>query len=799
MENNSNVRRFTGTAVMVLVAVVAFFMSIGLSVQVAQAGPAMSHQVQAQNAALESSSQEQAQNAALESSRQEQARNAALESSRQEQARNAALESSRQGQAQNAALESSSQEQAQNAAQARTQVQPQLYLWPIAGAKTGDNILFRPQQYIDGNLNFGNLIIGAPEGTPVVAPVDGVIYRPGVAVKWGTGMQTEQIASVVAEGGYGVPDRCVSMTLGIRTADGDKLWFSGLNGDMVLKDGQKIRKGDTLGYVAYYEPSVDEPHICFSMSGKNNAGKDPMTPFGLETTFIEPEALVIPDSLTAEQAQEDFRALMDVLYNEYPSLYDVVTPQEIARYDSLTVHRDLAKGLTYTGFWLIVKRTVALVHDSHIGLMTDLDTRELNVANIFPGVMGDSLIVTRVMDGKGLEKYVGRRIAAIDGRPAEDIIDDVRAFKVDGYDGRSESLRDYKMSLGWNWYYDDRDIYSLNGKKEAVIEFADGEVYRDRWVSPYSATGFWPQPSLEMARYNHLIRYKDCPYSFRMLNDSTVYFGLSSFDISKVDRDAVRDSIAAHLDVPYMVMDLRDNPGGDVFFTNELLSMFINAPTRDLGGYSWVKTRGPLRHSLNYGPDQIVFPDYEPVEGKEGYFAPSENSRVLYPDSTVNYRGRLYILTDETSCSAASLFPSVLVRNRRAVTVGRETQTCYHFMTALKYNEVRLPNSKIVLHIPLVREVFDTTVTPRTPAGRGLMPDYPVPATYEEYFTAKEDFVLDRALELIAEGKYLGEDYFAEVDAAADKKDRPVPWLVLGIAAVVAVAAGIAVAVRRRR
>ena len=121
------------------------------------------------------------------------------------------------------------------------------------------------------------------------------------------------------------------------------------------------------------------------------------------------------------------------------------------------------------------------------------------------------------------------------------------------------------------------------------------------------------------------------------------------------------------------------------------------------------------------------------MEGKEGFYAPSENSRVLYPDSTLNYRGRLYILTDETSCSAASLFPSVLVRNRRAVTVGRETMTGYHYMTAMKYNEVRLPNSMIVLHIPLVLEVFDTAVTPRTPKGRGLMPDYPVPATYEEY------------------------------------------------------------------
>ncbi|MBO7084145.1 MAG: hypothetical protein J6W30_09905, partial [Bacteroidales bacterium] len=57
------------------------------------------------------------------------------------------------------------------------------YLWPIPGKKVGDNILYRPQDYIgvaDGvnqaELNFGDLIIGAPLGTPVLCPVDGKIH-----------------------------------------------------------------------------------------------------------------------------------------------------------------------------------------------------------------------------------------------------------------------------------------------------------------------------------------------------------------------------------------------------------------------------------------------------------------------------------------------------------------------------------------------------------------------------------------------------------------------------------------------
>lgn len=694
------------------------------------------------------------------------------------------------------------------AQQSGSQQQSEVFLWPIAGAQAGDGIIARPQQYVGDRLNFGNLYIGAEYGTPVLAPADGTIYWPCVSVRWQTGMMSyrtdenltwnEQIASVVEGGDYDVPDRCVTVGLGIRLPDGEKIHIHGLMGDMVLKDGQKISRGDTLGYVAWWEPSIEEPHIVLSKDSKKGSATDPMTPFGLPTTFIEPKAIVIPDSLTAEQAQEDFRALMDVLETEYPPLYDVVSPEELAAFDSATVAGPFSRTISYTDFWIVIRRLTALVHDSHIGVMTSIETKDLKVANIFPGVLGDSLIVTRVMNGKGLERFVGRRIAAIDGRPAEEIINEVGKYKARGYDGSSESCRNYQMATVWNWYFDDSEVY--NGtKEEAVIEFADGEVYRDRWISSQKATGYWPVPDInKMAHYSHLIRYKEHPYSFRMLNDSTVYFGLSSFQISKVDRDAVRDSIAAYIDVPYMVMDLRDNSGGDIYFTNELLSIFLTDSTRNLGGYSYVKTRGPLKHSLNYGPDQIVFPDYQPVEGKEGFYAPSENSRVLYPDSTLNYRGRLYILTDETSCSAASLFPSVLVRNRRAVTVGRETMTGYHYMTAMKYNEVRLPNSMIVLHIPLVLEVFDTAVTPRTPKGRGLMPDYPVPATYEEYFTAEEDFILNRALELIEHGLYLQEDYFAGIDTAEDSGYKAAWWIIGAVAAVTA-AGAITISVIKRR
>ena len=63
------------------------------------------------------------------------------------------------------------------------------FLWPIPGKQAGDDILYRPQDYIgvaDGvnqaELNFDHLISGAPLGTPVVCPVDGKSLTPALAI-----------------------------------------------------------------------------------------------------------------------------------------------------------------------------------------------------------------------------------------------------------------------------------------------------------------------------------------------------------------------------------------------------------------------------------------------------------------------------------------------------------------------------------------------------------------------------------------------------------------------------------------
>lgn len=66
-------------------------------------------------------------------------------------------------------------------------------------------------------------------------------------------------------------------------------------------------------------------------------------------------------------------------------------------------------------------------------------------------------------------------------------------------------------------------------------------------------------------------------------------------------------------------------------------------------------------------------------------------------DKELNF-GDLFI-----AAPAATDFPAQLVRCGRAKAIGRETGTGYHYMTAVKFAHLSLPNSHIEFTLPLVK------------------------------------------------------------------------------------------------
>lgn len=631
-------------------------------------------------------------------------------------------------------------------------------VWPTSEAKAGEGIIGRPQQYIDGKLNAGDLFITAPEGSDVVCPADGTISHLAavyyesldymISFQSSKNSFDEMILEARDEEDTNIDSKYLSGHISITLDDGRHLHISGLTGDIPFKTGQRVRKGDKIGQVGYAFKAFREPHIVLSLSARNTTTDDVMTPFGLESTFKPwsgPE-----DFLSEAEAKEDIAVLLDAFRECYPSLYDVVTEEQLSDFQLKSEEKSKG-GISYNDFFLTVRSAASaeLVHDSHIGLLTEnpyRDNRKWN-SNLKILCSEGKLFVGQVQ--KGYEEYLMKTVASVDGEPADAIISRMLGM-CNLFDGKNESITEQTLLQASNFVYN----FDYTKKKTSKIVFTDGTEFTDTWF-PANQASYTPAANQDKPYWSRYVRSVMEPVYFSRINDSTAYFALGTFDLNQVQIETIEDSLKALVSVPNMIIDMRNNPGGDIEVMEKMISHFLERPSVLLNSYRKVNSNSTYKsfaHSANHSPDEIMFPEYVEIEGRDGFYDFSDCNKTIAPDSLVHYPGRLYILTDETSVSAASDFPAHLVRNNRAVTVGRETGTGYHYMTANKFVDIVLPNSNIQVTIPLIQEVFDDGVTERTPEGRGLMPDYEVPITYDEIYTSDKDPILDRALELIADG-----------------------------------------------
>ena len=130
-------------------------------------------------------------------------------------------------------------------------------LWPIKGQEAGANILLRPQDPLDHEVNYCDLIIGAKEGTEVIAPADGMITRQGLSYRSGLYQCTSygyddahtfdaMRKKMEADPDVRNPQKFINGDIGLKLADGREINFSGLRGNTSFKSGQSIKASRTF-------------------------------------------------------------------------------------------------------------------------------------------------------------------------------------------------------------------------------------------------------------------------------------------------------------------------------------------------------------------------------------------------------------------------------------------------------------------------------------------------------------------------------------------------------------------------
>ena len=131
----------------------------------------------------------------------------------------------------------------------------------------------------------------------MVAPVDGKVTSIGIGYL--ESMTSSRGGSVdfdkdfdeatkefAEAGGPRYKQKYVSHSISLRTDDGRTLHIGGIKLARPFKTGETVSRGEKLGTVRYSYEAIEEPSIKISVSTPRGTVSDPMSPFGIESSFI---------------------------------------------------------------------------------------------------------------------------------------------------------------------------------------------------------------------------------------------------------------------------------------------------------------------------------------------------------------------------------------------------------------------------------------------------------------------------------------------------------------------------------
>lgn len=193
----------------------------------------------------------------------------------------------------------------------------------------------------------------------------------------------------------------------------------------------------------------------------------------------------------------------------------------------------------------------------------------------------------------------------------------------------------------------------------------------------------------------------------RVLEGGAVYLRFDGF--AHATRRWLHAELQAHRAAPALVIDLRSNPGGGTFWMREMVGEFFDKKV-EVGTFTRRDRAGDEQGSWQFG--------------------------------SVHYRGRIAVLVDGGSASAAEIFSAVLQDTHRAVIVGRKTAGA-----VLASRFYSLPDGG---QLQLSVEDYVTPGGRRLEGeGKGVEPDVPVSLTLADV-RAGRDRDVEAALRALA-------------------------------------------------
>jgi hypothetical protein len=395
-------------------------------------------------------------------------------------------------------------------------------------------------------------------------------------------------------------------------------------------------------------------------------------------------------STTAMKA--DFYQLLAQIEKNHPALYDFTSKDEYQKvvkqqFDKI---RDPA---TITDFYKILLPLVVKIGCGHSQLWLPQWLWKDSVVGFLPLRLfiekGKVYIVRNLSSDTHVK--LSTEVIAINGKNIPDLLDTMNSFvSTDG--NNISAKRDY---LNTSWF---------NGLLAIALDFPK-EYLVDTRLNPGDAINLIKFPALNLETYNRVEAWPPSTpkYQIDSLNNTGILTirSFSFYDSVAGFRHFIDSFFAKvkQLHIHSVILDLRDNSGGDPFCSSYLLAYLAKAPV--------------IYYSESYG----------------GY-AELAKPMTLAAD---HFEGNLYTLINGNCFSSTGHICALMKYYHLGKFIGSETDGTYTCNDNSTY--ISLNNTGITLKI--ARNSFSVAVS-GIPRFKGISPDYPVETTLEEKIAGQD-------------------------------------------------------------
>ena len=429
-------------------------------------------------------------------------------------------------------------------------------------------------------------------------------------------------------------------------------------------------------------------------------------------------------SYSATQMKSDLLFLKKQLENRHPNLYTYHSKVKIdAYFDSLS--NGLTSPLTESAFYKHITTLSSVINDGHTIFLpsksfTSFHNQNSQFLPFHFTILEDKLYVDKVCTADpGIPN--GAEILSINNVMSSDIIEQLTIRQI--RDGYNSTYPRWILNNYFREYYS----YIFGHPGQFVISYKSGTITKTATLRALSKDSIYYYQDLKYPERNNLPKVNE-GITLRISKDSN-FAALKIKDfhnniLRKEYRQNFKKTITRFFEelqqsgVEHLILDLRDNQGGDIPNGALLVSYLLDTPFSIVQAYYQV--------------------------GKDGLRKSKGQSLGTFQPKTKSFKGALYVLINGGSFSNSGIVVSCLKRNNRGIFIGEETGGNNKILAGYVKN-ISLPNTKIQVQIPTRQFLLDSHLVL---TGHGTTPDIPVQNSIEQLIN-NTDTIMNQTLELI--------------------------------------------------